>query len=106
MKQSKLIKTENAIETIKKQLADIGDMRMGSLSQQSRKVKKAYGSYWHLSYSHLGKGHTEYIRNNEAKRIKKEVANYKRFKILVDRLITLSIIKSKIKTELERSASD
>lgn len=105
MTQSKLNKVDRAIQQVKKQLNDIGDIRPGSLKQQTRKAKTSYGAYWHLSYTHLGKGHTEYVRTEALARLKREVENYKRLKTLVDRMITLSIVKSKLRMEMEKAAS-
>ena len=48
---------ERRIGKIKQALADLGDMRPGSLSAQTRSWG---GRYWQLSYTHLGKGHTQY----------------------------------------------
>ena len=90
---------------VKKQILDLGDIRPGSLTQQVRKAKKSYGAYWHLSYTHQGKGRTEYIRTEALARVEREVANYRRFKTLVDRLITLSIAKSKLRINAEKAAS-
>ena len=88
---------EKNIKGIKKELMEIDDMRPGSLSQQSRKTKEKYGSYWHLSYTHRNKGHTEYIRSAVVKQIQGEVENYRYFRELIDRWIDLSIEKSKLK---------
>lgn len=95
-----LKKMEAEIDRIKKEIFEIGDMRPGSLSRQMRKSKEKYGSYWQISYTHLGKGRTGYIREENVKQVKAETANYKRFKKLVDRLIKLSIEKSHLKMEL------
>jgi len=105
MTYTKLKSLDKSIQRTKKLLYELGDIRPGSLKQQMRMAKEAYGSYWHLSYTHLGKGHTEYIRREALEQIKKEVANYRRFKTLVDRLITLSIERSKLKMQLGKGAS-
>ncbi len=103
MTKPKLEQIKNSINQIKKQIYDLGDMRPGSLTQQVRKSKKAYGAYWHLSYTHKGRGHTEYIRNKAITQIKAEVKNYQRYRKLSDQLISLSIEKSKLKMELSKS---
>jgi|GEM_PF-978363 len=101
----KLGRIEDSIVRIKKQLYEIGDLRPGSLTQQKRKSKTAYGAYWHLSYTHDGKGHTEYIRSEAIAQVKAEVKNYQRYRKLSDQLIKLSIEKSKLKMALSRSES-
>jgi hypothetical protein len=100
MSQLKLTRIEKAIGEIKKRLFNLGDIRPGSLSKQMRRSKEKYGAYWHLSYTHKGKGHTEYIREEFVQQLKQEVKNYKRYRILFDRLVTLSIKKSKLKMTL------
>ena len=100
MEQLKLTRIEKAIKEIKKRLFDIGDIRPGSLSKQMRRSKEKYGAYWHLSYTHKGKGHTEYIREESVSQLKQEVKNYKRYRTLFERLVTLSIEMSKIRMTL------
>jgi len=96
-------KIESVIEKLKNELTEIGPMRPGSLSMQTRKKKKkAYGEYWHLSYTYSGKGHTEYVSESSLVLIKDEVHNYKLFKGIIDEILSLSIELSKIRTSLER----
>ena len=98
MSESKLERLEEAIHGIKREIGEIGAMRPGSLSQQqARKTKTKYGAYWHLSYTHRGKGHTQYIREAVVPQVKAETSNFKRFRKLIDRLITLSIERSQVR---------
>ena len=97
MTQLKLTRIEKAIGEIKKRLFDLGDIRPGSLSKQMRRSKEKYGAYWHLSYTHKGKGHTEYIRDEFVEQVKQEVKKYKQYRKLFERLVTLSIEKSKLR---------
>jgi hypothetical protein len=98
-----LIKLESKINKTKQELLELGDMRPGSLSRQMRKAKEKYGAYWQLSYTHMGKGRTEYIKPETLKQVKTEVANYKRYRKLSDRLVGLSIEKSRLKMELGKT---
>ena len=100
MPRNKLERLDERIHGIKREIEKLGALRPGSLSKQSRKTKATYGAYWHLSYTHLGKGHTEYIRNAFAPQVKTEVSNFKRFRKLIDRLITLSIERSQLKMKM------
>ncbi|MFH0799607.1 MAG: DUF6788 family protein [Pseudomonadota bacterium] len=95
-----IAKIENDIAKIKRKILDLGDMRPGSLSKQMRRAKKKYGAYWQLSYTHMGKGRTEYIKPETLKQVKTEVANYKRYRNLSDQLVQLSIEKSRLKAGL------
>ena len=93
---TKIQLTEQKIEKIKQLLLEIGDMRPGSLSIQSRSWG---GEYCHLSYTHRGKGHTEYVRKKERKSVEKQVANYRKFRELMQEWVDLGIELCKLKTE-------
>ena len=69
-------------------------MRPGTLSRQSR---ARGGTYHHLSYTHAGKGHTEYVRAGDVEAIKRELANYRQFRELAERWIEAEIALSKEK---------
>ena len=98
-----LKKVEKRIRKIKAGIVEIEAMRPGSLTRQKRGES---GTYYQLSYTHRGKGRTEYIRKEFAKEIKKEIANYRRLKKMVDELIDLEIERSKIKMKIEIKEED
>jgi len=102
MSESKLERLEEAIHGIKREIGEIGAMRPGSLSQQARRTKTKYGAYWHLSYTHRGQGHTQYIREAVVPQVKAETSNFKRFRKLIDRLITLSIERSQLRMKMDK----
>ena len=102
MSRRRLEWLEEAIDRIKREMGTIGELRPGSLSKQARKTKITYGAYWHLSYTHRGKGHTEYIRDAFVPQVKSEVSNFKRFRKLLDRLITLSIERSQLRMKMDK----
>ncbi len=87
---------ERRIEKIKQSLRKIGDMRPGSLSIQSRSWG---GEYSHLSYTHHGKGHTEYVRKTRRKAVEKQTANYRKFRELTQEWVDLGIELCKLKAE-------
>ena len=91
----KVKQMERRIEKIKRTLATIGDMRPGSLSIQTRKWG---GQYCQLSYTHMGKGHTEYIPRQRLKTVKGQLANYRKFKDLTQEWVNLAIELCKLKT--------
>ena len=93
---------EEAIHGIKQEIGEIGALRPGSLSKQARKTKTKYGAYWHLSYTHRGKGHTQYIRDALVPQVKAEVSNFKRLRKFIDRLITLSIERSQLRMQMDK----
>ena len=87
---------ERRIEKIKHSLSKIGDMRPGSLSIQSRSWR---GEYCHLSYTHRGKGRTEYVRKKNRKAVERQIANYRKFRELTQEWVDLGIELCKLKTE-------
>jgi hypothetical protein len=95
---------EKRIRVIKKEIVSIEEMRPGSLTQQYRKSRKdeSYGSYWSLSYTFNKKGHTEYIRNELVKDVEMQTQNYKKFRILIDEWIELSIQHAQEKLKISR----
>jgi len=97
--EKELIKLEKQIKKIKAELAGIDEMRPGSLSMQKRGSSK---TYYQLSYTHRGKGRTEYVRPEFANQIKKQIAAYRRFKKLIDEWVDMEIERSKIKMKIEK----
>ena len=85
---------ERRIGKIKQALAELGDMRPGSLSTQTRSWG---GQYCQLSYTHMGKGRTEYVPQERVKAVKAQLANHKTFKELTKEWVTLAIELCKLK---------
>ncbi|MBT4821707.1 MAG: hypothetical protein HOH43_19535 [Candidatus Latescibacteria bacterium] len=82
------------IERIKAELAALGDMRPGSLSVQSRSWG---GEYAQLSYTHRGKGHTEYVRKEKRDEVERQVESYRRFRELTKEWVDLAIEVCKLR---------
>ena len=91
----KVTQIERRIGKIKQALAGLGDMRPGSLSAQTRSWG---GRYWQLSYTHLGKGHTQYIPPERLKEVTRQLANYRKFRDLTQEWVNLAIELCKLKT--------
>ena len=102
MSHNTLERLDEAIHGITREIGAIGALRPGSLSKQARTTTTKYGAYWHLSYTHRGKGHTQYIRDAFVPQMKAEVANFKRFRKLIDRLVTLSIERSHLRMKMDK----
>jgi len=84
---------EANIKKAKAAINDLGRMRPGSLSHQAR----ARGQqYCQLSFSHNGKGHTEYVRPDHVAQVERELRNYRQFRELMKEWIGLEIELSKI----------
>jgi hypothetical protein len=89
---------ERRIAKIKEDLMKLGDMRPGSLSVQTRSWG---GEYYQLSYTHRGKGRTEYVPKKRHKRVEGQIAVYKKFRDLTQEWVNLSIELCKLKSKLE-----
>ena len=89
---------ERRIERIKRDLAKLGDMRPGSLSVQTRSWG---GEYCQLSYSHQGRGRTEYVPANKRKEVERQIANYRKFRELTKEWVDLAIQLCKLNTKRE-----
>jgi hypothetical protein len=87
---------ERRIEKIKQNLAKLGDMRPGSLSVQRRSWG---GQYCQLSYTHQGKGHTQYVPAEHKKRVERQLANFRKFRELTQEWVDLGIELCKLKIE-------
>lgn len=89
---------EARIARAKAAIAALGDMRPGHLSVQMKPSGQGRRGYTQLSYTYRKKGHTDYIREEDLPRVKAEVAAYRKFKDLCERLVGLSIELSKLKS--------
>jgi hypothetical protein len=91
------------IETIKKQLTDLGPVHPGSLSEQFNvcgnpncrckdpKDPQRHGPYYQLSYTWRGKSSTRFVRQEGVAKMREKVANYKRMQELVKEWVDLSM---------------
>ncbi len=77
-------------------LAELGDLRPGSLSTQynvcgspGRRCKASppekHGPYYQVSYTRKGKSSSKFVKNKDLPVIRKQLKNYARMKLLMDR---------------------
>lgn len=104
MTKKRLLQIEKRIAAIKVKLAAIDEMRPGSLSRQFKDPVNQTGAYHQLSYTRAMRSRTEYIARDGVPEIRRQVANYKRFKELSDEWIDLGIEHSRLKMKLERES--
>ena len=102
MTNKKLAQIEQRIEKAKTKLVLIGEMRPGSLTRQYKHSEDQTGAYYQISYTLDMKSRTEYVRKECVSDIRKQIANYKRFKKLITEWIKLSIEHSKLSMKLKR----
>jgi hypothetical protein len=96
MKTTRLDQIRKRIERLKAELLTIDEMRPGSLTEQFRKPDNQRG-YYQLSYTHGGRGRTEYVSRGFVRDVRRQIVNYKRFKALTTEWIDLSIEQSRLK---------
>jgi hypothetical protein len=103
MSDKQLAKWQAQLSLAQAELSGIGPMRPGSLGQQYKDPTKKTGAYWQLSYTHHMRSRSRYVRPDEVARIKPLLANFKRFRQLVDRCVDLSVKIADRQTELLRA---
>jgi hypothetical protein len=103
MTRKRLAQIEKRIGKIKAELAAIGEMRPGSLTQQYKDPKTQSGAYYQLSYTLDMKSRTEYIRRECVSDVRRQINNYKRFKQLTAEWVALGIEHSRLTMKLARS---
>jgi hypothetical protein len=90
------------IQRIKTQLAALGDLRPGTLSDQYNTCRtprcrckaeppQRHGPYHQLSYSRAGRSHTENIRPEHLPAVQAQIANYHKLRDLIDEWIDTAI---------------
>jgi len=102
MTKKRLLQIEKRIATIKVKLTTIDEMRPGSLTRQFKDPVNRSGAYYQLSYTRAMRSRTEYIASDAVPDIRRQVANYKRFKELNDEWVDLGIERSRLKIKLAR----
>lgn len=100
--EKSLKRIKRRIEAIKQRLAQIGPMRPGSLTRQYKDPKTKSGPYWQVSYTRNMKSRSDYVRAESAPDVRKEIAEYKRFRKLMEEWIDLGIEASKIRSKLDK----
>ena len=100
-----LLQIEKRIALIQRQLAQLGPLRPGSLSQQYQDPKNKKGPYYQLSYTFQMRSRTEYVSVKSVPQIRRELATYQRYKELNQEWIELSIQQSRLKLKAAKQQS-
>src|SRR3989442_8158904 len=104
---------QREIERIKKELAELGDLRPGSLSKQynvcgkpARRCKASppvkHGPYYQVSYTRKGRSGSKFVRREQITRVRQQLKNYTRLRGLVDRWIEAGAELSNLRLEEEK----
>lgn len=93
---------EARIQRIKAQIAQLGELRPGSLSTQYNVCGKAgctckahppkkHGPYYQISFTRGGKSSSHFVRRPDLPRVKRQLRTYARLRALVDQWVDLSL---------------
>jgi hypothetical protein len=97
---------QQQLAVAKAKLAELGPMRPGSLSQQYRDPATKTGAFWQLSYTHNMRSRSRHVRADEVAEIRPLLANFKRFRLLAERCVDLSVKIADRQTELRRTSPE
>jgi hypothetical protein len=92
---------QRQIEKVKRDLAALGDLRPGSLSTQYNvcgspgcrcKATPAikHGPYYQVSYTRKGKSSSKFVKKEDLPTVRKQLKNYERMKLLMEKWIDLA----------------
>jgi len=101
MNTRRLATLQRQIEKVKLDLAALGDLRPGSLSTQYNvcgspgcKCKAdppvKHGPYYQVSYTRKGKSSTKFVKKEDLPTVRKQLKNYERMRLLMDKWIDLA----------------
>ena len=104
----KIQQLENKIAKLKADLATLGELRPGSLSEQYNvcgrpncrckgSPPQRHGPYYQLSFTRNGKSSSRFVKQSELVAVRRQVENYARLRTLVDRWIALATELSELK---------
>ena len=94
----KVVTLQREIERIKRELAELGDLRPGSLSQQYNVCGKPtcrckasppekHGPYYQVSYTRNGRSSSKFVRGEQVGSVREQLKSYERLRRLVDQWI-------------------
>ena len=97
MSTTKLEKQEQKIAALAAQLAKLGAMRPGTLTVQYRNPSERKTPFHQISYTRKGRSRSEYVRPECLSAVRREVAAYKTFRHLIEKIIDLSLEASRLR---------
>ena len=106
---------ESRIQKIKKEIAVLGPLRPGTLSQQFNVCGKPgcrckatppqkHGPYYQLSFTWQGKSSSHFVRREDLKTAEEQLRNYRKLRELVDDWITLGMELSQLQLHEKQTA--
>ena len=104
------------IEAIQAEIATLGEMRPGTLSEQynvcgkqgcrckDKENPRKHGPYHQLSYAWNGRSTSEFVKIADLEEVRRQLADYRRFMALRDEWAGISIELAKRRREARRKA--
>ena len=92
-----LKRTEKQIEKVKRELLALGPLRPGSITRQYRQPKEKKRPFYQISYTYHMRSRSEYVRPQNLATLRNETANFKRFRKLIDRWVSLALLASQLR---------
>lgn len=74
-------------------------MRPGSISRQYRNPKEKKRPFYQISYTRRMKSRSEYVQPENLAVLRRETANFRRFRKLVDRWVELALNLSQLQIQ-------
>jgi len=102
-------KWQARIKKIQQRLAEMGEMRPGSLSKQYNvcgkpgcrckdpKNPQKHGPYYQVSYTHKGKSSTEFVKEEMVEDVSQQIKNFREFKKLTEEWVDLCVKIAKLR---------
>jgi hypothetical protein len=103
METQTIAQLRGRIRKIQEEIGSLGQMRPGSISKQYNvcgnptcrckdpKHPQRHGPYYKLSYTWLGRGSTEFVREEDLAETQQQLDSFKRFKALMQEWVGISI---------------
>jgi hypothetical protein len=108
---------EERIQSIKREISALGDLRPGALSRQynicgspSCRCKAdppvKHGPYPQISFTWQGKSTTQSVREDDVDEVRQQLQNHRRLRDLVDEWIGLALELSRLRLLQRRAAAE
>ena len=94
------------ISSLQHEISQLGPMRPVCLSRQYRDPQHKKGAYYQLSYTYRMRSKTEYVPADSVPEIRRELAEYKRYKELNQEWIHLSIERSRLQIKQAKQTAN
>jgi len=96
---TQLKQMEEQIDKIKQKLLALGPMRPGSITRQYRLPGEKARPFYQISYTHQMRSRSEYVRPENLAPLRKETANFKRFRKLIDSWVAIALAISQLRVQ-------